>query len=112
MFAEDLSFRLRATVCREWGDVPNCTTLVCGIGKANAPINGDNTVPQSLDTTLLQFGFGAHRKRLNERLREDSEKVLQKMIEYEDQLNEEEKGGRRAQTDLIGELSQFTHISS
>ncbi|KAK3084557.1 hypothetical protein FSP39_015338 [Pinctada imbricata] len=98
----DLSFRLRSNVCRGLNDTPITTTLVCGVGNKNEPINGDNTQPQSFETTLHQMGLSAHETRLREEVISTSENVLRRIIEFEKGLTIQEKGGVGAQTDIIG----------
>jgi len=68
--------------------------LVCGVGYRNEPLNGDNTVGQSFDTTLVAFGVidTAVRMRTYETLRSASEAVLRAIIEYENGLSVEERG--------------------
>ncbi|XP_062594790.1 carnosine synthase 1-like [Saccostrea cucullata] len=99
---KDFSFRLRANVCRGPGDVPTTTTLICGVGKKNEPINGDNTVPQSLQTTMRQWGLEAETERIVETIKIGSEKLLQRVINHENSLTLAEKGCVGAQTDVIG----------
>ncbi|XP_060084792.1 carnosine synthase 1-like isoform X2 [Ylistrum balloti] len=101
---EDLSFRLRSTVCRGFGDHPKTTTLICGVGQRNQPINGDNTVPQTFDTTLCTCGVTSakERNRLREKTSKISEDLLGEIIRKEKEMTSSERGGDGGQTDVIG----------
>ncbi|OWF52029.1 carnosine synthase 1-like [Mizuhopecten yessoensis] len=102
-FAE-LSFRLRSTVCRGFGDRPITTTLICGVGPRDKPINGDNTIPQTFDTTLRSCGVtnAEERKRLRDRTSKISEDLLGEMIKIEKEMTSLERGGVGGQTDIVG----------
>lgn len=99
---EGLSFRLRVNVCRGLGDNPEATSYICGVGQKNSPINGDNTKPQSLETTMRQWGLENETENLKKSLKEGSETLLRRIIEHENRLDDEEKGNVGAQTDVIG----------
>lgn len=90
-------------VCRGLGDNPEATSYICGVGQKNSPINGDNTKPQSLETTMRQWGLENETENLKKTLKEGSETLLRRIIEHENRLDEEEKGNVGAQTDVIGE---------
>ncbi|XP_033728500.1 LOW QUALITY PROTEIN: carnosine synthase 1-like [Pecten maximus] len=99
----DLSFRLRSTVCRGFGDIPMTTTLLCGVAQRDNPINGDNTVPQTFDTTLRTCGVTAkERKRLKDRTSKISDELLGEILKQEKDMTSEERGGVGGQTDVIG----------
>lgn len=99
---EGLSFRLRVNVCRGPMDVPAATSYICGVGQKNSPINGDNTKPQSLETTMRQWGLENETESLKKTLKEGSENLLRRIIEHENKLDDEERGNIGAQTDVIG----------
>lgn len=101
---KDYSFRLRANVCRGPNNKPVTTTLICGVGKKNEPINGDNTKPQSLESTMLQWGLEHETERIIEAVTKGSEKLLERIISHEKTLTVAERGGVGAQTDVIGNL--------
>lgn len=98
----DYSFRLRANVCRGPNDVPFTTTLICGVGKKNEPINGDNTKPQSYESTMLEWGLESEMERIKKLVVKGSANILKSIIRHEKALTIEEKGGIGAQTDVIG----------
>ena len=107
---EGLSFRLRANVCRGPGDSPTATSYICGVGRKNSPISGDNTKPQSLETTLRQWGLENETEKLKETLKKGSENLLRKIIEHENRLDDEERGNIGAQTDVIGKYKYIAGI--
>ena len=83
-------------------DVPAATSYICGVGQKNSPINGDNTKPQSLETTMRQWGLENETESLKKTLKEGSENLLRRIIEHENKLDDEERGNIGAQTDVIG----------
>lgn len=99
-----LGFRLRALVARSTWNTPVVTQYVVGIGPINEPINGDNTMPQTLDSALDQWGITdpIFKHNLCQTIQSEAERTLQSIIDFEKDLSTEERGGKRAQTDLIG----------
>jgi hypothetical protein len=80
------------------------TKMVCGIGICNLPTNGDNTVGQSFDSTLISFGITDPdvRSKLYDDVKMASEKTLTAVLNYESVLSVEERGCPGGQSDLIG----------
>ena len=77
--------------------------MVCGIGLKDHPINGDNTIPQSLETTLRMWGLDdTEIVRLKASVAQDSEKLMDVIIRREKGLTSDKRGGVGAQTDLLG----------
>ena len=70
-------------------------------------MNGDNTVCQSLDTTLLAYGVTdvSVRQRVAETIKTQSQALFEALIKYEDTLTLSERGALFGQTDLVGKLS-------
>ncbi|GAB1609406.1 carnosine synthase 1-like [Argonauta hians] len=100
---EDYSFRIRSTVCRTSENLPHVSQIICGIAEKSKPINGDNTIPQSLDVTLRSWQISENSiKDIRSKLIDMSERVLKAVMTYEDSLNEDERGEIGAQTDLVG----------
>jgi len=101
---ESHACRVRATVVRGLDDKPCMTKIVCGVGLKKVPVNGDNTIPQSLDTTLIQFSVTdeSRRQAILSEMKHVSESLMQRIISYEKKMSENERGGVGAQTDLIG----------
>lgn len=99
-----MGMRLRSMVARNPDGTGRVVKMVCGIGPASKPINGDNTIPISLDAVLDQWGI--HDPKLKDRItstiEEESLVVLQALLDYEETLTDEEKGGKNVQTDFIG----------
>lgn len=81
-----------------------CQQVVCGVGYHSNPVNGDNTVQQSMQTTLRQSGVidESLRQDIERELRSASERLMQSIIDYCCQLELIDRGSRRAQPDLIG----------
>ena len=81
-----------------------CLQIVCGVGLKKQPVNGDNTIPQSLDTTLVSMGIldPVHRSAIDDMISTASENLLQRMIDFEATMSENQRGGVGAQTDVIG----------
>ena len=98
----DLSFRLWVNVCRGLDDYPMATSYICGVGHKTSPISGDNTYPQSLEATMMQWGLEQETEEIKETVKENSERLMRQIIEHENRLNDEEKGNVGAQTDVIG----------
>ncbi|XP_076088640.1 carnosine synthase 1-like [Mytilus galloprovincialis] len=99
----DYSFRLRTNVCRRIDDTPIATQMVCGIGLKNQPINGDNTIPHSFETTMQMWNMDKTEiKRLLNTVSQGSEKIMDSIIAFERTLSTDLRGGVGAQTDLIG----------
>ncbi|XP_064613939.1 carnosine synthase 1-like isoform X2 [Liolophura sinensis] len=99
-----LSFRLRANVCRNPDDEAVMTSITCGVGNACQPINGDNTVVQSLEETLKTWGISDSRERQSvyDDIKHKSEATLNAIMKFEENLPSCMKGTVGAQTDLIG----------
>lgn len=101
---EQMGFRCRATVLRDHDDTPVTTLINCAIGNKKLPINGDNSVCQTLDTTLIAYGVTDpdERRSLELDIRTQSADVLKMIIEREKQIPAELRGELRGQTDVIG----------
>jgi len=103
LFSVDYSFRLRSNVCRRFDNTSVTTLLVCGIGPKDEPINGDNTIPQSFETTMKMWGVDDKElDRIRQTIVNGSERLLDRIIEYEYVLSSDLRGGVGAETDLIG----------
>uniref|UniRef100_A0A0L8GBM2 ATP-grasp domain-containing protein n=2 Tax=Octopus bimaculoides TaxID=37653 RepID=A0A0L8GBM2_OCTBM len=101
---EDYNCHIRTTVCRTSDDLPHMSKIVCGIIKScNKPINQDYFVPQSLETSLKTWHVSEENiKDIKSKLISMSERTLKAIMSFEDTLNEDERGGIGAQTDIIG----------
>ncbi|KAL3855356.1 hypothetical protein ACJMK2_014571 [Sinanodonta woodiana] len=101
---DDLAARLRATVCRCPDDGAITTNVNCGLASKYEPVNGDNTIAQSLKTTLIGFGVTNEIEvaRFEEEVRQKGASLLESIMCHENDLSTAERGGLRAQTDIIG----------
>ncbi|XP_029646820.1 carnosine synthase 1 [Octopus sinensis] len=100
---EDYNFRVRTTVCRTSDDLPHVSKTVCGVAKSCKPINGDNTIPQSLEASLKTWHVSEENiKDIKNKLISMSERTLKAIMSFDESLNEDERGGIGAQTDIIG----------
>jgi hypothetical protein len=68
--------------------------LVCGIGYRNEPLNGDNTLGQSLDSTLVAFGITDpdSRTSIYMAFKAASEAILTAILDHEKELSADERG--------------------
>ncbi|XP_072041147.1 carnosine synthase 1-like [Amphiura filiformis] len=101
---EELSFRVRSTVCRDFDGMPVTTSVNCGLLSKDSLNNGDNTNLQGLDSTLLAYGLTdpAVRRNLDRTIRKKGEDVMRIISEEEHKLDEDQRGGRFGYTDVIG----------
>ena len=76
------------------------------------PISTSNSVPQSLNTALEVFGVHdeQEQRRLYQLIREGSENILKVILDYENSMVAEDRGGIGAQTDIIGEFCSVRSI--
>ncbi|XP_029431847.1 carnosine synthase 1 isoform X1 [Rhinatrema bivittatum] len=100
----ELAVRICTVVCRSREDRPQLSKVVCAIGRADKPIKHQVSVPQSLDTTLQQLGIvdKAQQQAVYSQVKEKAEAAMSAVIEMEATLSPEQRGGRRAQTDILG----------
>ncbi|CAE1245262.1 CRNS1 [Acanthosepion pharaonis] len=95
--------RIRSTVCRTSSEKPQTTKITCGIGSSDQPVNGDNSVPHSLELSLKKFGFSdVQIKEIRKDIELQSEKTMASIIKNEKNFSEEKRGEVGAQTDVIG----------
>jgi hypothetical protein len=88
---KDLSFRVRANVCRGPHNKPITTTLFCSVVRKNHPNSDDNRALQSLESTLIQWGLEQETERIIETIKKGSENLLQSIIVYENGLTAAKK---------------------
>lgn len=78
------------------------TQVVGSVGPRNVPVTSNNSIPQSLDTTLVSVGLDSmSRDQVRDRLHHDAVSLFQRLIDYEARLSRNERGGAGAQTDII-----------
>ncbi|XP_052233394.1 carnosine synthase 1-like isoform X2 [Dreissena polymorpha] len=99
-----LMFRVRCTGCKDIDGKPICSLITCGIGSIREPVHGDNTVPQTLNTTLLAFGVSdpLMRRKIEQDVCKKTEDILQSLIDEEKKMTAEQRGGIGGFTDIIG----------
>ncbi|XP_074854164.1 carnosine synthase 1 [Carettochelys insculpta] len=100
----DLAIRICTVVCRSWGDQPLLSKVVCSVGRADKPLKHQATVPQSLESGLRQQGITdkAQIAAIHAQIKHKAEAAMTAFLEMEAGLSVEERGGRKAQTDVIG----------
>ncbi|XP_078508033.1 carnosine synthase 1-like [Lissotriton helveticus] len=100
----DLAVWICAVVCRSQGDRPQLSKVICSAGRADKPLVHETSVPQTLETTLQLWGITDETqvKAIHQKVVDKAEDALRAVIEMEKSLSLEQRGGRRAQTDVIG----------
>ncbi|XP_075784639.1 carnosine synthase 1-like isoform X2 [Pelodiscus sinensis] len=100
----DLAIRICTVVCRSWGDQPLLSKVVCSVGRADKPLKHQATVPQSLESSLRQQGMTdkAQLAAIHAQVKHKAEAAMTAFLEMEAGLSVEQRGGRQAQTDMIG----------
>lgn len=80
--------------------------VVCGVGRSDKPLKHQATVPQTLESSLRQWGLKdeAQVAAIHAQIKEKAEAAMKAFMDMEASLSAEQRGGRRAQTDIIGEL--------
>lgn len=80
--------------------------VVCGVGRADKPLKHQATVPQTLESGLRQWGLKdeAQVEAIHAQIKQKAEAAMKAFMDMEAGLTAEQRGGRRAQTDVIGEL--------
>ncbi|XP_067151462.1 carnosine synthase 1 [Apteryx mantelli] len=99
-----MALRICTVVCRSWGDRPQLCQVACGVGRAEAPVRHGAALPQGLDSALQQWGLTepGQRQALAARLRHAAEAAMAAVLDAEAELTPEQRGGARAQTDVMG----------
>ncbi|XP_068944502.1 carnosine synthase 1 isoform X1 [Petaurus breviceps papuanus] len=100
----EMAIRACAVVCRTQGDRPVMSQVVCSVGRPEQPLRHQVALTQSLDTALAACGLSEPTtvEVLRHRVREAAEATLGAVMEYEASLSPEQRGGRQAQTDVLG----------
>nr|KAG5699350.1 hypothetical protein BaRGS_004287 [Batillaria attramentaria] len=73
-------------------------------GDINSPVNGDNTIPMSLELMLRKWGIRdvTQQKQVHDVIKQKSERLLLELLEREKRLTVVEKGGAGAELAMIG----------
>lgn len=87
--------------------------VICGVGPANKPLKHQTTVPQSLESSLQHWGLkdDVQIAAIHAQIKKKAEDAMKAFMDMETSLSVEQKGGRRAQTDIIGKLVASVIIS-
>ncbi|KAL3855360.1 hypothetical protein ACJMK2_014575 [Sinanodonta woodiana] len=96
--------RMRSIVCRNHDDTPVTTNISCGLNTMTEPVHEDNSIPHSLNTTLVALGVCDETEvaRFEEDVRQKGAALLERIICHENDLGTAERGGLQAQSDVIG----------
>uniref|UniRef100_A0A8D2LSR6 Carnosine synthase 1 n=1 Tax=Varanus komodoensis TaxID=61221 RepID=A0A8D2LSR6_VARKO len=99
-----LALRICAVVCRFRKDRPLLSKVVCGVGRADKPLKHQATVPQTLESSLRQWGLEdeAQIAAIHAQIKQKAEAAMEAFMDMEAGLSAEQRGGRRGQTDIIG----------
>nr|XP_034981652.1 carnosine synthase 1 [Zootoca vivipara]XP_034981663.1 carnosine synthase 1 [Zootoca vivipara] len=100
----NLAVRICAVVCRSRKDQPLLSKVVCGVGRADKPLKHQATVPQTLESSLRQWGLKdeAQIAAIHAQIKQKAEAAMKAFMDMEAGLSVEQRGGRQAQTDIIG----------
>lgn len=84
---------------------PPPAQVVCGVGRGDRPPRHHNSLPRTLEVALAQCGLGeeAQVAAVRQRVKAAAEAALTAMLALEAGLSAEQRGGRRAHTDFLGE---------
>ncbi|KAG8434852.1 hypothetical protein GDO86_012989 [Hymenochirus boettgeri] len=99
-----LTIHLCAVVCRAREDQPILSKVVCMIGRAEKPLCHRYSLPQSLDTTLELWGVTDSRQKEDIwcQIKVAAENTMRVVIEEEKKMTSKERGGCKAQIDVLG----------
>ncbi|XP_015195127.2 carnosine synthase 1 [Lepisosteus oculatus] len=102
--APELSMKICAIVTRSPQDVPLLYKLVCRVGVSDSPLSHRDSLPQSLDTALREWGFSdpSFCLSVHRLLSQTAQRCLRVVMDTEAGLSPDQRGGIAAQTDLIG----------
>ncbi|KAM8924563.1 carnosine synthase 1 [Pelodytes ibericus] len=100
----ELTIRLCAVVCRSHGDQTILSKVVCSVGQAEKPLCHRFALPQSLETILELWGVRDEGQKENilAQLKDTAQNAMRVVMEEEKKLSSKERGGIKAQTDLLG----------
>uniref|UniRef100_A0A8D0QF93 ATP-grasp domain-containing protein n=1 Tax=Sus scrofa TaxID=9823 RepID=A0A8D0QF93_PIG len=102
----ELALRICAVVCRTQGDRPLLSKMVCGVGRVDRPLRHQSSLPQTLEVALAQCGLGEASQVavVRQRVKAAAEAALAAVQALEAGLSAEQRGGRQARTDFLGEV--------
>lgn len=79
--------------------------MVCGVGRVDRPLRHQSSLPQTLEVALAQCGLGEASQVavVRQRVKAAAEAALAAVQALEAGLSAEQRGGRQARTDFLGE---------
>lgn len=80
--------------------------VVCAVGRADHPLRHQSSLPRTLEVALAQCGLGeaAQVAAVRRGVKTAAEAALAAVLALEAGLSAEQRGGRQAYTDFLGEL--------
>ncbi|XP_013413716.1 carnosine synthase 1 isoform X2 [Lingula anatina] len=111
MKTQALSCTIRAVVCCTPNGNQLVSDIVCGVGHADKPLDGGNTLPLSLEGFLSQWGFQERSEieKIRSMIKAKAEVILENWMRYESKLKKEEIGGSLMRTNVLGVNFVLTH---
>lgn len=94
---------MRVIVCRGTSGNAVATNIICFVFKKHLALDDNNSLPQSLETTMIQFGLRECTSDMEQSLKKSSEDFLQIIIDGE-RVHNKNNAESNAQTDMIGEF--------
>lgn len=87
---------------------PHPAQVVCATGRGDRPLRHQNSLPRTLEVVLAQCGLGeeAQVAVVRQRVKAAAEAALAAVLALEAGLSAQQRGGRLARTDFLGECGQ------
>ncbi|XP_066574717.1 carnosine synthase 1 [Amia ocellicauda] len=102
--ASELSMRVCAIITRSPQNIPLLYKLLCRVGLSELPLSHWDSLPQSLHSSLRDWGLGDRSLVLSLRrlLTHSALRCFHIVMDTEARMSPGQRGGQEAQTDLIG----------
>lgn len=87
---------------------PYPAQVVCSVGRQDRPLRHRSSLPQTLEVALARCGLGETGQVavVRQRVKTAAEAALAAVLALEAGLSAEQRGGRRARTDFLGECGR------
>lgn len=87
---------------------PRRAQVVCAVGRGDRPLRHQDSLPRTLEAALAQCGLGeaAQVAGVRRGVKAAAEAALAAVLALEAGLSAEQRGGRRACTDVLGECAR------
>lgn len=87
---------------------PHPAQVVCSVGREDRPLRHQSSLPQTLEAALARCGLGETGQVavVRRRVKAAAEAALAAVLALEAGLSAEQRGGRRARTDFLGECAR------